>query len=161
MRQLFDRVSVMAALVAILMFPAVRAAGQGAATKAQKLQNPARKLTLSGQWNGTGGGGEAGFSIEGGRLEEETRIMGIRSVAKTVVVDPPDGKLPFQPWASAERNRRWEMSSHPTRTSRDLDSQSKCFPNGVPHVMYRSGILITQFPDYVLMQFEWDPGRCS
>jgi len=47
-----------------------------------------------------------------------------------VVVDPPDGKLPYQPWAREER----EYRDTPIRGYDDPTAH--CFPAGVPRSMY-------------------------
>jgi len=51
------------------------------------------------------------------------------SASKTVVVDPPDGKIPYQPSALAKR------------ASMNLadDPQNKCFLDGVPRITYSPG----------------------
>jgi len=40
-------------------------------------------------------------------LEEHTSGFGIRG-GKSLIIDPPDGKIPYQPWALVERDRRRE-----------------------------------------------------
>src|SRR5580698_9259940 len=66
-----------------------------------------------------------------------------------LIVDPPDGKLPMQPWAVREK------------ASRDLsergydDPTAHCFPQGVPRSMYiPQGVELIQTPDYVALMFE-------
>jgi hypothetical protein len=68
---------------------------------------------------------------------------------KNLIIDPPSGKLPMQPWAVAEK------------ASRDLtergydDPTAHCFPQGVPRSMYvPEGIELIQTPDYVALMFE-------
>jgi hypothetical protein len=66
-----------------------------------------------------------------------------------VVVDPPDGKLPYQPWAAAERLER-EL---PHRGYDDPTAH--CFVAGVPRSMYTpSPFQILQPPGYVILLFE-------
>ncbi len=50
--------------------------------------------------------------------------------ARGVVIDPPDGKLPYQPWARAERENR----DTPLRGYDDPTAH--CFPAGVPRSIY-------------------------
>jgi hypothetical protein len=66
-----------------------------------------------------------------------------------IIVDPPDGKLPMQPWAVEER------------TSRNLaergydDPTAHCFPAGFPRSMYiPEGLEIIQTRDYLLFLYE-------
>jgi hypothetical protein len=46
---------------------------------------------------------------------------------KSLVVDPPDGKLPLQPWAAAQRKEN---------EARYIDHNVHCFLSGVPRYMY-------------------------
>jgi hypothetical protein len=55
---------------------------------------------------------QAGFGLAGG---------------KSLIVDPPDGNVPYQPWALAERERR--------RHDLYNDPEPHCFPSGVPRQM--------------------------
>ena len=66
-----------------------------------------------------------------------------------VVVDPPDGKLPMQPWAIAEHADR-------NKDERGYDDPTAhCFPAGAPRSMYvPAGIEIIQTPDYVIFLHE-------
>ncbi len=68
---------------------------------------------------------------------------------RRLIVDPPDGKLPMQAWAVAEK------------VSRDLsergydDPTAHCFPQGVPRAMYvPQGVELIQTPNYVVFLFE-------
>ena len=66
-----------------------------------------------------------------------------------LIVDPPDGKLPMQPWAVAER-----ASRRTTERGYD-DPTAHCFPQGVPRSMYvPEGIELIQTPDYIALFFE-------
>jgi hypothetical protein len=49
---------------------------------------------------------------------------------KSLIVDPPGGKLPLQPWAQAQRKQN--ESSY-------IDQNTLCFLSGVPRFMYESG----------------------
>jgi hypothetical protein len=69
--------------------------------------------------------------------------------ARGLIVDPPDGKLPYQEWARAERIDR----SMPHRGYDDPTAH--CFPAGVPRSMYvPSPYQILQPPGYIVMLFE-------
>ena len=83
-------------------------------------------------------GNEASFGVGGG---------------STVIVDPPDGKVPYQPWAAAERERR----------KHDLynDPEPHCFPSGVPRQMYVPGFpfQIFQTEGHFLILYEYIHAR--
>jgi len=66
-----------------------------------------------------------------------------------VIVDPPDGKLPMQPWAVQEHIDR-------NRTERGYDDPTAhCFPAGVPRSMYvPTSFQIVQTSDYVVFLHE-------
>ena len=72
-----------------------------------------------------------------------------RVAAPGVVIDPPDKKLPFQPWAAEEFRDR----GRPERGYDDPTAHS--FPGGVPRSMHiPAGIQIVQTPDYVVFLHE-------
>ncbi|MBZ5634613.1 MAG: hypothetical protein LAO55_15930 [Acidobacteriia bacterium] len=68
---------------------------------------------------------------------------------QNLIIDPPDGKLPMQPWAIEER-----ISRNLAERGYD-DPTAHCFPPGVPRSMYiPEGIQIVQTSDYVVFLFE-------
>ena len=74
---------------------------------------------------------------------------------RPMVVDPPDGKIPLQPWAA---ERREEIMA-----KRDdvafLDPRVKCLPAAVPRGNLPVGYNTYQFlqtPDAVLLLYEWN-----
>jgi hypothetical protein len=66
-----------------------------------------------------------------------------------LLIDPPDGKLPMQPWAVEERASR-------NHTERGYDDPTAhCFPAGLPRAMYvPTSYEIIQTPDYILFLHE-------
>jgi hypothetical protein len=65
---------------------------------------------------------------------------------KSLVVDPPDGKVPYQPWASAVRKEN---------RGKYVEPNVPCFPSGVPRSLYvPTQIEILQTPGYLLILFE-------
>ncbi len=69
--------------------------------------------------------------------------------ARGVVVDPPDGRLPYQPWARAER----EIRDTPLRGYDDPTAH--CFPAGVPRAIYvPTPLHIIQTRDYIATMHE-------
>jgi len=66
-----------------------------------------------------------------------------------VIIDPPDGILPMQPWAIQERTDR-------QRPERGYDDPTAhCFPAGVPRSMYvPTSFEIVQTPDYIVVLHE-------
>ncbi len=65
--------------------------------------------------------------------EGALRSKGSRLKMGTVlVVDPPDGRIPWQPWALAKRDY---IRDHPYERSEFLDSRIRCLPGGTPREM--------------------------
>jgi hypothetical protein len=67
---------------------------------------------------------------------------------KSVIIDPPDGKIPYQPWALAQRdkNRRPENAY--------LDNEGRCILAGVPRIMLFA-FEIAYAPDTVALFYDY------
>ena len=72
-----------------------------------------------------------------------------------MIIDPPTGQVPFQPWAAEQRNEimaRQEQLEH-------LDPRVKCLPAAFPRAHLPVGYntyQIEQGPGFVLMLYEWN-----
>jgi hypothetical protein len=88
-------------------------------------------------------GGGANYGLE--RHAADAVTPGGRGV----IIDPPDGSLPMQPWAVQEKADR-------NRTERGYDDPTAhCFPAGVPRSMYvPTSFHIIQTSDYVFFLHE-------
>jgi hypothetical protein len=60
------------------------------------------------------------------------------------IIDPPDGQVPYQPWAAAKRNQQAIDYAWPTKPEH-IDTQHRCFLSGVPR-------LYTIVPTYKIVQ---------
>jgi hypothetical protein len=102
---------------------------------------PGGKPDLQGHYQADSGGANYGI--------EKHPATFLNPPGRGVVVDPPDGKLPLQPWALEERTGRqvsWRGYDDPT---------AHCFVAGVPRSMYTpSPYEFIQTPDYLVMLFE-------
>jgi hypothetical protein len=68
---------------------------------------------------------------------------------QSVIIDPPGGMLPMQPWAVKEK-----VSRNLPERGYD-DPTAHCFPQGVPRSMYvPQGIQVVQTPEYVVLLYE-------
>ena len=102
---------------------------------------PDGKPDLTGLYTARSGGANYGLEQHPGN--------GLIPGTQCVVVDPPDNKLPYQPWARAESIER-EL---PHRGYDDPTAH--CFVAGVPRSMYTpSPYQILQPPGYVILLFE-------
>ena len=79
---------------------------------------------LNGFFEADGGGANYGLDAHA------ASAGGLTPPGRGVISDPPDGRLPFQPWAREERENR----NTPIRGYDDPTAH--CFPAGVPRSMY-------------------------
>lgn len=68
---------------------------------------------------------------------------------KSLVVDPPDGKIPYQPWAAAKAKVVLESFTDPTADT--LDGNARCFLHGVPRQVNNREFEIFQPKGYVVI----------
>ena len=72
-----------------------------------------------------------------------------------MIIDPPSGQVPFQPWATEQRNEimaRQDQLKH-------LDPRVKCLPAAFPRAHLPVGYntyQIEQGPGFILMLYEWN-----
>ncbi|MXY16745.1 MAG: hypothetical protein F4Y57_07055 [Acidobacteria bacterium] len=98
---------------------------------------------------GRGRGGYNEFWVERGSLLRQTSL----------IVDPPDGRLPAMTTAAQRRHdafmARWTA---PPTTWEDLNILDRCITRGLPGAMipgfYNHNYLIVQTPDHVVVQLE-------
>ena len=68
---------------------------------------------------------------------------------KGAIVDPPDGKIPYQPWAAAKAQDLFEHHIF-------LEPEAHCYMSGVPHQAYTQfGFQIVQSRGYFVMLWEF------
>ena len=139
------RSTVMAALT--LMSLAAATAGQSPATKSwTPPRTPDGQPDIQGYWTNQG-------SIS------TVNIEGTRSPKDSPIVDPPDKKLPFLPWALAKRNEITANHLDPRGRLDYVDSQTRCLPAGVPRINYATpynGYQFLQRRGAVIMLAEWN-----
>jgi hypothetical protein len=71
------------------------------------------------------------------------------------VVDPPDGKIPYQPWALEKRTQNYEGTKDPDPW-KNADPLVKCYIPGIPRMTYLGWpFQIVQTPQYVMFSYEW------
>jgi hypothetical protein len=95
------------------------------------------KPDLQGFWRGLASGTE--------NIEKHPQTLDDAG-GDSLIVDPPDGKVPYQTWA---RNRPKELRE------KFVEPNVPCFLSGVPRSMYvPTQIEIRQSPEYVVVLFE-------
>jgi hypothetical protein len=98
----------------------------------------------------TGAGGGGGFS-------GERNLQGNMPAKGTaLIVDPPDGRMPYQPWAAAKRRY---MRDHLYDREEFMSTRTRCFPAGTRSQNMGSnynGWVIAQAPGVVQIIEEWN-----
>ena len=74
------------------------------------------------------------------------------SRAPSRVSDPPDGQIPFQPWARAVQEDFLANFHNPTKEEY-VEPLARCAPAGVPKSFTWHGYEIRQYPNYVVFLF--------
>ena len=133
------------AVIFWLSLTPITASGQTASAQ-RPAPTPIRRMTdgkpdLTGFYMSDAGGANYG-------LERHARDF-LTPEGRGVLVDPPDGQLPLQPWAQTESVER----TLPVRAYDDPTAH--CFVAGVPRSMYTpSPFQILQPPGYIVLLFE-------
>ena len=71
----------------------------------------------------------------------------------TRIVDPPDGQVPYQPWARAKQQEIQANIDNPT-AQRHIDPQARCLPNGPLRSPLWSTYEIMQSPGHLVFSYE-------
>ena len=74
------------------------------------------------------------------------------SRAPSRVSDPVDGQVPFQPWA-LEKVKEFQANFNNPTQPQWIEPLARCAPAGVPKSLYWHGYEISQYPGYVVFQF--------
>ena len=144
-----------AALVGVvsLMMP-VPAAGQaGAARRWNPPRLPDGQPDMQGHWISDAIG--AAHSVEDGRDPDADVIQGrVGEQNPTVIIEPADGRIPYQPAAAARRQELLADIFTPTKPEH-VDPHVRATLDGVPRNNYvPGGMQIGQVPGYVLILYE-------
>lgn len=67
---------------------------------------------------------------------------------KSLIVDPPDGKIPYQPWAAEKA--KMVLDRHAEPTAQFLDPNARCFLQGVPRHLNNREFEIFQPPGHIV-----------
>ena len=114
---------------------------------------------IQGVWEGGPGTGNAGHSLEEGCCDPEHNRMQGRAASNTglaqkVIIDPADGKIPFQPWAAAKRREHLINLEAATELAH-IEPEDRCSLQGVPRSQLRGPMQIMQTPGQVVILYEW------
>ena len=122
-------------------------------------RTPDGQPDIQGTWEGGPRSTNAGHSFEEGCCEPEHNRMQNRAaenigLRQQVIIDPPNGLIPFQPWAAAKRREHLVNLQAPTEVQH-IEPEDRCSVQGVPRSNLRGPIQILQRPGQVVMLYEW------
>ena len=147
-----------AVVVAVVSIAPMPVAGQTASVPSPNLPRTADgRPDLQGYWDG--GPVNASHSIEDGCCDPVHAKMQSRGPDRLglpyqLIVDPPDGRIPYQPWAAALRTTLLYDMETPTKLEH-IDTEDHCLLLGAPRSNYRGDLQIRQTPGFVVILYEW------
>jgi hypothetical protein len=139
--------------------PAAGQAPTATATNWNPPRTPDGQPDIQGFWTFLPGDTFPQGSLEG-VMDPAWSLGGQQRQYKSVVVEPADGKIPYQPWALAKKNDNFANHLKPTKRQY-LDGRTLCHLPGAPRDVYsgaaESGVTpqIIQTPGYVVMLIEF------
>jgi hypothetical protein len=131
----------------------------GAATPGVSRPWPPERLPdgqpdVQGLWSAVNAGSTSLTNPVSGGADFDRRATGVEVRVPSRIIDPPDGQLPYQPWAAARVKQQSEDYRRPTKPEH-IDPQHRCLMSGVPR-------LYTIVPSFKIIQppgsivFIWD-----
>jgi hypothetical protein len=158
--------AIVASTTLVFLAPAA-AAGQAPQTVAKAWEPPRTpdgQPDIQGVWEEEAGGAD-GTNVETGFQTAETLKIQGRTDAQiaarkpvSAIVDTPDGKIPYQPWAEARRQQilsRYggDVITGKPQSVRDVNPEVLCIL-GMPRLSYWADFQVVQTPGYVVMSWE-------
>lgn len=139
-----------------------RPPAQGASSAPRAQVQPVLPRTSDGQpdiqgyWSLRHAGTFALYSLEG-KVDEEYQISRGDPIQayRSAIVDPPDGRIPYQEWAARQAAEYFEHYRNPTKPEH-YDTRARCYLPGVPRHSYDMNHQFIQTPGYVLMLIEFN-----
>ena len=127
-------------VMAVLVLMSVSLFSQGESRQPAARPWPPAKLSdgqpnVEGAWRPVSGGTHSLDPPLSSAQEFEQRSTGVVKRNPTIVVDPPDGHIPYQPWAAALRKNLEASYENPTRPEH-VDTQTRCLVPSIPRLYY-------------------------
>jgi hypothetical protein len=156
-------VSVAAAIVfALTTFPIdAGAQGAGGAASSAVQRTTDGQPDLQGFWTAEIGGTYDLTDPRGGEIRVEEVAQASRGVVRKAnpsrIVEPRDGKIPYQPWAAAKYQQLRANADNPSKPEH-IDTQNRCLPDGALRDLLHGAFRIVQTAGYVLFLGEENYG---
>ena len=96
------------------------------------------------------------YSLQDGEGDraEHVRITGGNAATGKPIVEPPNGRIPYQPWAA--KLAQFLFDEHQgTERPENLDPVARGFMEGIPRINYQGGLQILQMPGQVVFLYEY------
>lgn len=113
---------------------------------------------VRGQWNKSWSGSNgANFDLEEGIDPLEITLTGRdpKAFPRPTVVQTPDGRIPYQPWARALREEIRQYVMNPTKVVH-VDSNARCLQMGIPRQSLDTGFEIVQTPGFFFFVYPYN-----
>ena len=145
------------AVLSLALIPTSSRAQEPQSASANLPRTPDGHPDLQGYWDG--GPANASHSIEEGCCDPIHAKMQSRGpdrlgLAEQLIVDPPDGRIPYQPWAAEKRTEHLFNMETPT-TLQHIDPEDRCLLLGAPRSNYRGDLQIRQNAGHTVILYEW------
>lgn len=97
------------------------------------------------------------YSIQSGEADRETHIgiTGQTAATGEPIIDPPNGRIPYQPWAAERAQFLFDEHWNPSKIEY-IDPVSRGFLDSLPRINYRGVMKIVQTPGQVIMINEFN-----
>jgi hypothetical protein len=147
-----DAIAATALIAALSAFAPSRAAGQQPAVPAPSYvpaRTPDGHPDLQGVWRV--------WNLARYDIEPHAASQGVPA-GPGVIVDSPDGLIPYQPWALARKNENFAKSriTYPYDPLQNPDQVARCYVPGVPRITYLGWPFeIVQTGELVGIVYEW------
>ncbi len=150
-------VRAMTAVMVMVAVAAILTAAPGAAQTWNPPRTPDGHPDMQGYWDG--GPVNASHSIEDGCCDPIHSKMQGRGperlgLPQPLIIDPPDGRIPYQPWAAARRTEHLFDMETPTKLAH-IEPEDRCLLLGAPRSNYRGDLQIRQTAGQVVILYEW------
>lgn len=112
------------------------------------------QVDMQGYWNQRNN--VTTYSLQDGEGDraEHVRITGGNAATGRPIVDPPNGRIPYQPWAAKLAQFLFDEHQGAERPE-NLDPVARGFMEGIPRINYQGGLQIVQMPGQVVFLYEY------
>lgn len=117
-------------------------------------RTPDGQVDIHGYWNQRNNVTTYSLQDGEGHRAEHVRITGQRAATGKPIVDPPSGRIPYQPWAAELAQFLFDQHQGANRPEY-LDPVARGFLEGTPRINLQSGFQILQTPTQVVFLYEY------